>query len=109
MTIKVTEPGLLTTIQDLGRKGFQQYGMVVGGVMDEVAARLANIMVGNPEGEAVLEITVIGPSLIFEEDYLISICGADLSANVDNVPVPLWRPMLVRKGSHLTFGRPKNC
>jgi len=108
MTIKVTEPGLLTTVQDLGRKGFMQYGVVVGGVMDEVAARLANIMVGNPEGEAVLELTVIGPSLIFEEDYLISICGADLSAKVDNVSVPLWRPMLVRKGSHLTFGRPKN-
>lgn len=108
MTIKVIEPGILTTIQDLGRKGFQQYGVVEGGVMDEVAVRLANIMVGNSEDEAVLELTVIGPSLIFEEDYLISICGADLSAKVDNVAVPLWRPVLVRKGSHLTFGRPKN-
>ena len=110
MTIRITDPGLLTTIQDLGRTGFQQYGVVVGGVMDEVAARLANIMVGNPEGEAVLEVTVIGPALIFDEAYLISICGADLSAKVDNIPLPLWRPVLVKKGSCLTFGRPqKGC
>ncbi|MCV9884343.1 5-oxoprolinase subunit C family protein [Metabacillus halosaccharovorans] len=108
MAIKVTEPGLLTTIQDLGRKGFQQYGVVVGGVMDDAAARLANIMVGNSEDEAVLELTVIGPSLMFEQDYLISICGADLSAKIDNIRVPLWRPVLVKKGSCLTFGRPIN-
>ncbi len=108
MTINVTEPGLLTTIQDLGRVGFQEYGVVVGGVMDEAAATLANLVVGNPEGKAVLEITVIGPSLSFEDDYLISICGADLSAKIDDVSVPLWRPVYVKKGSRLTFGRPKS-
>ncbi|WP_175638667.1 5-oxoprolinase subunit C family protein [Metabacillus schmidteae] len=108
MTIKVTQPGILTTIQDMGRKGFQQYGVAVGGVMDEVAARISNLLVGNSEDEAVIELTVIGPSLLFEQEYLISICGADLSAKVDNIPVPLWRPVLVKKGSRLTFGRPKN-
>ncbi len=108
MTINIIQPGLLTTIQDLGRKGFQQYGVPVGGVMDEVAARLSNLLVGNSEDEAVLELTVIGPSLLFEREYLISICGADLSAEIDKRPVPLWRPVLVKKGSRLTFGRPKN-
>lgn len=97
----------MTTIQDLGRVGFQQYGVVVGGVMDEMAAKIANLLLGNDEGDAVLELTLIGPSLSFETDQLISICGADLTPAIDGISVPLWRPVFVRKGSLLSFGRPK--
>ncbi|MGM0874778.1 MAG: biotin-dependent carboxyltransferase family protein [Bacillota bacterium] len=107
MTIKVLEPGLSTTVQDLGRIGFQQYGVVVGGVMDKVAARIANTLIGNMENDAVLELTLMGPTLLFQSDTLISICGADLSAKIDEVPVPLWRPIFVREGSILRFGRPQ--
>jgi antagonist of KipI len=106
MSIKVLEPGLSTTVQDLGRVGYQQYGVVVGGVMDKVAARLANALIGNSEEDAVLELTLMGPTLLFQSDTLISICGADLSAKIDEVPVPLWRPIYVKEGSILRFGRP---
>lgn len=106
MTIKVLEPGLSTTVQDLGRIGFQQYGVVVGGVMDEIAARIANALIGNKEDHAVLELTLMGPTMLFQRDTLISICGADLSAEMDGVTVPLWRPIYVKAGSTLKFGRP---
>jgi antagonist of KipI len=107
MTIKVLEQGLSTTVQDLGRIGFQQYGVVVGGVMDEVAAKIANILIGNNENDAVVEMTLIGPTLLFEQDTLISLCGADLSASIGGEPVPLWKPIFVKEGSILRFGRPQ--
>jgi antagonist of KipI len=107
MTIKVLEQGLSTTVQDLGRIGFQQYGVVVGGVMDEVAAKIANILIGNNEDDAVVEMTLIGPTLIFQQDTLISLCGADLSASIGGEPVPLWKPIFVKEGSILRFGRPQ--
>jgi antagonist of KipI len=107
MTIKVLEQGLSTTVQDLGRIGFQQYGVVVGGVMDEFAAKIANILIGNNEDDAVVEITLIGPTLVFQQDTLISLCGADLSASIGGEPVPLWKPIFVKEGSILRFGRPQ--
>jgi antagonist of KipI len=103
MSIEVIRPGLLTTVQDLGRPGFQQYGVPVGGAADEVGLRLANMLVGNAEGEAALEITLAGLSLRFDEDTLIAICGADLSPTIDGAPVPAWRPVFVRRGSTLRF------
>ncbi|OAS89322.1 MULTISPECIES: biotin-dependent carboxyltransferase family protein [Metabacillus] len=106
MTIKVLEQGLSTTVQDLGRIGFQQYGVVVGGVMDEVAAKIANLLIGNNEDDAVVEMTLIGPTLLFQQDTLISLCGADLSASIGSKPVPLWKPIFVKAGSVLRFGRP---
>jgi antagonist of KipI len=106
MTIRVLEQGLSTTVQDLGRKGFQQYGVVVGGVMDEVAAKIANILIGNNEDDAVIEMTLIGPTLLFQQDTLISLCGADLSASIGGEPAPLWKPIFVKAGSILRFGRP---
>lgn len=110
MTLKVIDPGLSTSVQDLGRIGFQQYGVVVGGVMDEIAARIANVLIGNKEEDAVLELTLMGPTLLIQKDTVISICGADLSAKIDRVPVPLWKPIFVKEGSILHFGRPqKGC
>lgn len=104
MSIQILRPGLLTSVQDLGRFGYQKYGVIVSGGMDTVALRIANLLVGNPEGEAVLEITLIGPSIVFHQDALIAITGADLSPSVDGMPIPLWRPVFVKKGSMVTFG-----
>ena len=92
MTLKVIDPGLSTSVQDLGRIGFQQYGVVVGGVMDEIAARIANVLIGNKEEDAVLEMTLMGPTFLIQKDTIISICGADLSAQIDSVPVPYGSP-----------------
>ena len=77
MSIRVLRPGLLTTLQDLGRHGLQHVGLCPGGAMDSVALSLANALVGNPRDEAALEITVIGPELAFEEDTLVAVGGAD--------------------------------
>lgn len=105
--LMIRKGGLQTTVQDLGRTGFQKYGVVVSGAMDPYALRLANLLVGNAENAAALEITVMGPTIHFEEDYIISICGGDLSAEIDGKAAGLWRPVTVTKGQTLTFGEPR--
>ncbi|MFG6119679.1 5-oxoprolinase subunit C family protein [Thalassobacillus sp. B23F22_16] len=105
--IKVLKPGLLTSVQDLGRTGYQTYGVIASGVMDPAAHRIANLLVGNREGAATLEITLSGPVLEFQEDALISLCGGDLSATIGGKQVKPWRPVYVKKGSELRFGQAK--
>jgi len=107
MTLQVLAPGLLTTVQDGGRHGYQHLGVGPGGAMDPLAHRLANALVGNGPGEATLEITLAGPVLVFGEETLVALCGADLSATVDDRPLPLWRPVWVRAGARLAFGAPR--
>jgi antagonist of KipI len=108
MSIKVIRPGLLTTVQDLGRNGFQRHGVVVSGAMDPFSLRIANLLVGNDEAEGALEITIIGPKLQFEEDSLIAICGGNLSPEIDGKSLPEWRPVLIKKGCVLSFGAAKS-
>src|SRR5690625_3803274 len=103
MSVEVLSPGLFTTIQDLGRYGSQQFGVIVSGAMDSYSLRIANLLVGNREGEGALEITLVGPKLQFEHDQLIAITGGDLHATIDGETAPLWRPVLIRKGSILQF------
>lgn len=103
MSIRVMKPGLLTSIQDLGRKGFQQHGVIVSGAMDPYSLRIANMLVGNEEGEAALEITLLGPTLIIEKDCLIAITGGNLSPTINGEAVPMWRPIFVKKGAVLAF------
>jgi len=105
MTIQVVKPGALSTLQDLGRFGYQRYGVIVDGAMDEWAHRVANLLVGNRETEATLEITLIGPSLAFDESAVIAICGADLSPRIGDRDVPMDRPIRLRAGAVLEFGR----
>jgi antagonist of KipI len=102
--LRVIRPGLLTTVQDLGRHGFRRYGMPVAGAMDNLALRIANRLVGNPDHAAGLEVTILGPELRFETDALIAITGADLSPAVDGVVLPAWTAVAVQAGSILTFG-----
>jgi len=104
MTIEVIKPGALTTLQDLGRVGFQHFGVPVGGAMDEWSHCVANVLVGNPKGEATLEITLTGPSLRFTEPALIAITGGNLSPRIGEHTVPQETPVLVRAGGRLDFG-----
>jgi antagonist of KipI len=104
VSIQVRGPGLLTTLQDLGRHGRQHLGIGPGGAMDELSHRLASLLVGNPPELPSMEITLCGPELEFETDSLVALAGADLSAEVDGLPVPLWRPVLVRAGARMRFG-----
>ncbi|WP_010677265.1 5-oxoprolinase subunit C family protein [Bacillus timonensis] len=103
----VLKKGLYTTFQDLGRYGYQQFGVVTSGVMDSFSSQLANILVGNPRGEAVLEITMLGPKVRVEADEMtIAVCGADLSMTVNGNKAPLWKSFVVKKGDLITFGKP---
>ncbi|TLS38667.1 biotin-dependent carboxyltransferase family protein [Pseudalkalibacillus caeni] len=106
--ILITKPGLLTSVQDLGRYGYQKYGVIASGVMDQLAHRVANLLVGNPDNEPTIEITLLGPVIEFQEDALISLCGGDLSPTIDGNPIRTWRAVLVKKGSQLRFGQSKN-
>jgi antagonist of KipI len=100
MSVRVLRPGLLTTVQDYGRHGFQRVGLCPGGAMDPVSLALANALVGNAPGEAALEITVIGPEIEFEEDTLVALCGAEFQGGF-----PHNRPVLARAGTRFNVGR----
>ncbi|HKB56605.1 MAG TPA: KipI antagonist, partial [Lacunisphaera sp.] len=102
--IHVSKPGLLTTVQDLGRPGYQQYGIVVGGALDGFAARAANLIVGNDDNAAVLEMAQTGPELSFEKETLIAWGGANFDAHVGSEPLPRDRAVRVAAGETVTFG-----
>lgn len=102
--ITVMKPGLQDTIQDMGRYGYQKFGVIVGGVMDPFSHRTANLLVGNGGQEATLEMTLVGPRLLFEQDVVIAICGGDLQPTIGKISVPMWKPVYIRKGSELKFG-----
>ncbi len=104
MAFEVLEGGMLTTVQDLGRRGYQRYGVPVAGAMDPFALRAANALVGNNLGEAALEITIAGPTLRATENCLIAVAGADLSLRVNNWPLPPWMSIFVREGWVIEFG-----
>lgn len=108
MSITILRPGLLTSIQDTGRYGFQKYGVIASGAMDTYSLRMANLLVGNEENEATLEITLMGPIISVDQDMLIAVTGADFSPTVDGIPLPEWRPVLIKKGSVIKFGAPKS-
>ncbi len=107
MSITVLNPGLLTTVQDMGRIGYQQFGISASGVMDPRSAAIANILVGNPQEEAVLECTLIGPQLRFEHDNTIAVTGGDLTPTLDGNPLPMYRAVHIRKGQIIRFITPK--
>ncbi len=104
---EVIQPGPLTTVQDLGRHGYQQYGVPVSGAMDNYALRVANLLVGNSEGEACLEITLLGLRLRVLKDAVVAITGADLNPMLNNSSLPMWEAVMVGGGDTISFPRPK--
>ncbi|MDQ2771676.1 MAG: KipI antagonist, partial [Bacteroidota bacterium] len=99
MSLCILRPGLLTTVQDLGRFGYQQDGIIVSGAMDALALRVANLLVGNAETAAGLEITLAGPVIRFTADHLLALTGAPLAATLNGRPLGLNRAVRVRAGS----------
>jgi antagonist of KipI len=100
----VIKPGMLTTIQDSGRWGFQSRGVPVAGPMDPVSHRLANALVGNDRDAAALEITLLGPELEFDDERLVAVAGAEFELALDGRPTPCNAPFIVSAGSRLCFG-----
>lgn len=112
MEFRVEHPGLLTTVQDLGRWGYRGKGMPLAGAMDTIALKTGNIMVGNPINTAALEITLMGPTLtVTNGESLVALTGADLGLSINGEPGKAWKCVRVRKGDTLSFGGPsgKGC
>ncbi len=103
MAIKVLHPGLATSIQDLGRPGYFHLGIPLGGAMDRLALKAANLLVGNDEGAAGLEAVFIGPKLEFETDAMVAVTGAEMPIKVDGEEKPGWTAFKVKAGQVLTF------
>lgn len=108
MSVRVIKPGLLSTFQDMGRHGLQHLGIPVGGAMDVRAHRLANMLAGNLDDQATLEITFGGPVLQFDAPACIAITGADLAPTINGQPAIPNRPLIMRPGDILAFGPRKS-
>lgn len=104
-TLRVLKPGLLTTVQDLGRWGHQLDGVPVAGPMDMFSHRLANHLVGNPPEAALLEITLMGPELVPDVAVTLAVCGADFDITCDGEAVYTGASFRVRPGQIIRFGR----
>ena len=107
-TFEVIQPGPLTTIQDLGRYGYQQYGVPPSGAMDNYAFRIGNLLVGNDETAASLEITLFGSQLRVLQDTVIAVTGADLAPTLNSDSLPRWESIPVRHGDIISFGSLKS-
>lgn len=104
-SIDVINGGILTTIQDSGRYGYQELGIPTLGAMDDYNFRLANILVGNKLDEAVLEMTYFGPTLKFNEDLTLAITGSDMSPKINGQAIPMFETIKVKAGDTLQFGK----
>jgi antagonist of KipI len=100
----VIRPGLLTTVQDLGRRGFQGMGVPVAGPMDSYSHRLANQKLGNDPMAASLEVTLMGPELEADGDLVVAIAGADFDVTVGGTRVSVEQPFRVPSGARVRFG-----
>ena len=101
--LTIVRPGMLTTVQDLGRWGYQHLGVPVGGPMDWYSHRLANRLVGNPDGAAALEITLLGPELTASSDVLCAITGAHFEVTCGEAAVAMNASFVLPRGQRLRF------
>jgi len=108
MSLKILKAGMLDSIQDMGRYGYQQFGINPTGCMDKYAAAIANCLVCNNMNEAVIEIHFPAPSILFEQTALIAITGADFNTTISESNVPINHPLIINKNETLQFQSPKN-
>lgn len=102
--IHVLQPGMFTTVQDLGREGFGPMGVSPSGAADEVSLRVGNLLVGNAPGAAGLEMTLMGGTFLFPEGATVSLAGSDFGATLDGAAVEMWTPLEARPGQTLQVG-----
>ncbi|WCK53422.1 biotin-dependent carboxyltransferase family protein [Aneurinibacillus sp. Ricciae_BoGa-3] len=101
--IKVIKPGLQTTVQDRGRIGFYEIGMPPSGAMDTYSYTISNLLVGNDENAATIEITYMGPELEFQENTVIAVTGGQIPPKINGQLVPMWETLIVKAGDVLSF------
>jgi antagonist of KipI len=105
---RIVTPGPLTTVQDLGRIGFGRYGVARSGAVDGFSLRVANRLVGNPDTAAGLEITFMGPTLVALTPMVIAVTGGDLQPRINDLAVPMWQSIALKKEDRLSFKGPKS-
>lgn len=105
---RVIKPGFFTTVQDLGRWGFQRFGVPVSGAMDKFAYTAANLLVDNQLNDASLEITLIGPELEALDKTHIAVTGADFPLTINGNPVAVWQTIEIEKGDIVAFANARN-
>lgn len=108
MVMTILQAGPMTTVQDRGRFGYLEFGIGQSGVMDQLAYQQANKLVGNDPDEAVLEMTLMGPEMVLDEDAIIAYTGAEMQATIDENPIERGRAYQVKKGQRMKFGIAKN-
>lgn len=106
--VKVLQQGLYTSIQDMGRFGYRNLGVPMSGTMDSISAGFANALLNNHKNDALMEITMIGPKLVFTASTNLVITGAEMSAELNNNPILNYKPYPVKNGDIITFGKLKN-
>jgi biotin-dependent carboxylase-like uncharacterized protein len=104
MALEILKPGLSTTVQDLGRPGYYHLGIPESGGMDRYALAAANLLVGNDEGDAVLEAVFLGPEIRFTADATVAVAGAEMPPKIDGIEQPTWTTLSVKAGQVLSFG-----
>ena len=102
--LRVEDPGMFMTIQDLGRPGRRAAGVPPGGGLDRFALSAANLLVGNPEGAACLECALSGPTLLARRSCLVAVTGADFGVTLNGRSMPSWTSVFVSEGDRLAFG-----
>lgn len=107
MEMITTRAGFLTSVQDLGRTGFREFGVSLGGALDSFGLRVANLLVGNDESAAGLEITFGGLQLQFADERVVAWCGGEFDVQLGSTPLPAGHAALVSAGVRLKFGLPK--
>src|SRR6266403_4639431 len=107
MNAVVTRAGFLTSVQDLGRTGFREFGISTSGALDSFALRVANLLGGNDEGAAGLETTLGGLQLRFDDERIVAWCGGEFDVHIGSTALPAGHTALLRAGEELKFGRPE--
>jgi len=107
-TFEVLSPGIMSTVQDLGRFGCARYGVAASGALDGFAVRVGNLLVGNPENAAVVETALMGLRIKAVRDAVVAVTGGDLQARKGNEPLAVWRSHLVREGETISYTGPVN-
>ena len=102
--LEILSPGIMTTVQDLGRYGFGRYGVAPSGALDAFALRVANLLVGNHEDRACLETMLMGPVIRGLTDVTIAVAGGDLQPKLNKQPIEMWRSHVFKKDDVLSFG-----
>jgi antagonist of KipI len=107
MTASVERAGFLTSVQDVGRTGFREFGVSTSGALDSFALRVANLLVGNDESAAGLEITLGGLQLRFDDERIVAWCGGEFDVRVGSTALPAGHACLMSAGEELKFARPQ--